>query len=190
MRSKRTFDFTPYDPLYREVMGRCLAIQDAIRKHDLLFGNTPFVERKELKSRFWNEYVYPKFEKVYFEMFPDEKGKKDDPDRFKGEFNILDYNQKMAIALCAWFKQDGFFHLFEGEVFFINPDPTDLAFVLTDGVPFRRYQPEYIGTLLEQVAEDAVSARKKSEKLAAWLTGVIILAGLLLWAFITSIIRR
>jgi hypothetical protein len=187
---KRTFDSTPYDPLYREVMERCFAIKDAIRKHDLLFSDTPFDEWKELKIRFWNEYIYPKFENVYFEMFPDEKGNKNEPDKLKGDFNVLDYNRKMAIALCAWLKQDGFFHMFEGEVFFINPNPTDLAFVLTDGVPFRRYPPEYIGTLLERVAEDAATARKRSEKLAAWLGGIAILAGLLLWVFITRIIRQ
>jgi len=83
MTSRRTFDSTPYGTLYREVMGRCLAIQEAIGKHDLLFSDTPFEEWKELKKRFWNEYVYPKFQEVYFEMFPDEKGKKDDPDSFK-----------------------------------------------------------------------------------------------------------
>jgi hypothetical protein len=171
-------------------MGRCLAIQEAIRKHDLLFsGDTPFEEWKELKSRFWNEYVYPKFEKVYFETFPDEKGKKKDPDRFKGDFNILDYNQKMAIALCAWLKQDGFFHLFEGEVFFINLDPTDLAFVLTDGVPFRRYPPEYIGTLLERVADDSAKTRKKAERLGAWVAGLGLLTGILLWVLISGIVR-
>ena len=190
MRNKPTFDSTPYDPLYRKIMGRCLIIQEAIGKHDLLFSDTPLDEWKELKIRFWNQYVYPKFERVYFEMFPDEKEKKDDPDRFKGGFNILDYNQKMAIALCAWLKQDGFFHLFEGEVFFINPGPTDFAFMLIDGVPFRRYPPKYIGTLLEQVAVDAANTRKKSERLEAWVGGLAILSGLLSWVLITIMIRR
>jgi len=189
MRSNRTFDPTLYDPLYREVMERCIAIQDAICKHD--FSEIPsFDEWRELRSRFWNIYVYPKFEKVYLEMFPDEKGKKDDPDRFKGDFNILDYNGKMAIALCAWLKQEGFFHLFEGEVFFINLQPTDLAFILTDGVPYRRYPPEYVGMLLERVVEDATATRKKSEKLAAWLGDIALLAGLLLLVLIISIVWR
>ena len=122
-------------------------------------------------------------------MFPNEKGRKDDPNRFKGEFNILDYNQKMAIGLCAWLKRDGFFHLFEGEVFFINPDPTDFAFVLTDGVPFRRYPPEYVGTLLERVADDSAKVRKKAELLGAWTGGLALLAGILLWVLIAGIVR-
>ena len=171
-------------------MGQCLAIQEAIREHDLLFSDTPYEEWKELKSRFWNEYVYPKFEEVYFEMFPDEKGEKDNPDRFKGDFNVLDYNQKMAIALCAWLKRDGFFHMFEGEVCFINPDPSDLAFVLTDGVPFRRYPPEYLGTLIERVASDSANTRKKAERLGVWVGGLAIVAGILLWILISIIIRK
>ena len=145
---------------------------------------------KELRRRFWNEYVYPRYETVYFELFPDERSKRDDPDRFKGNFSILDYNKKIAIALCEWRKRDGFFHFFEGEVFFINPDPADLAFVLTDGVPFRRLSPRYVCKLLERVASDGIDDRKKISSLTAWLTGLALLAGILIWVFISTVIDR
>jgi len=138
-------DIPTYEPLYQEVMRQCIAIQEVLGKHDLLFDETPFEEWKELRQRFWNQYVYLKFVKVYFELFPDERVNRDDPDS-KRNIDILKYNQKMAVALCEWLKRDGFFHFFEGEVFFINPDPTDMTFILTDGVPFKRYPPQYIGT--------------------------------------------
>ena len=183
------FDSSPYDSLYREVMGRCLAIRRIVGKYNLLIDETPIEELKALRQRFWNEYVYPRYKAVYFELFPGERSKKNDPIRFKDNFNILDYNQKIAIALCEWLKRDGFFHFFEGEVFFINPDPTDLAFVLTDGVPFRRYPPQYVGQLLEHVASDSIDDRKKIGRLTAWVTGLALLAGILIWNFISAAIN-
>ncbi len=186
----QNFDSTPYEPLYREVMGRCLAIQEALAKHDFLFDETPFEEWNGLKNRFWNEYIYPKHTKVYFELFPDDKGKKDNQDRFKGDFDILDYNKKMVIALCEWLKRDGFFHFFEGEVLFISPDPTDLAFVLTDGVSFRRYPPEYIGKLLERLAGDFIKNQKKMEKLKAWVVGLSVGVGFLLALITVLLIKK
>src|SRR5262245_28672878 len=121
------FDSTEFEPLYREVMGRCLAIREALQKHDRLLNETSLEERRALRLRFWNEYVYPKFEEVYFEMFPEERATAHNQDKFRASFKLREYNQKMAIALCAWLQREGFFHFFEGEVLFVNPDPTDLA---------------------------------------------------------------
>jgi hypothetical protein len=167
-----------------------LAIRRIIGEHDLLIDETPIEEWEELRRRFWNEYVYPRYEAVYFELFPDEKTKKDDLDRSKGDLNILEYNQKIAIALCEWLKREGFFHFFEGEVIFIAPDPTDLAFVLTDGVAFRRYPPQYVGKLLEQVASDRIDDGKKISRLEVWVTGLALLAGILIWVLISAAIGR
>lgn len=178
MTQKQSFDSLPYEPLYREVMGRYCAIRETIAKHDFLFDETPLEELKALKSRFWNKYIYPKLTKVYFELFPDDK--KDYQDMSKGDFNILDYNKKVAIALWEWLKRDGFFHFFEGEVLFIRPDPTDLAFVLLDGVHFRRYPPEYIGKLLERLTGDFIDNQKKMQKLKAWIVGLTVGVGVLL----------
>jgi len=44
--------------------------------------------------------------------------------------------------------------------------------------------------LLERVVEDATATRKKSEKLAAWLGDIALLAGLLLLVLIISIVWR
>jgi hypothetical protein len=189
MTSKKTFDSTSYDSLYREVMGRCLAIQEAICKHDLHFNDTPFKEWTELKNRFWNEYIYPKFENIYFDIFPNERQEKTQSEESNNDYKIKDHNKKMVIALSAWLKRDGFFHMFEGEIFFINITPTDLAFILSDGVPFRRYPPEYVGTLLEAVVVDNANIYKKYKKLTAWAIGLAILVGILLWVIILGYIH-
>jgi len=186
----QNFDLTQYEPLYREVMGRCLAIQEALAGHDFLFDEIPFEEWKKLKDRFWNEYIYPKHTKVYFELFPADKDKKDNQDKSRGDFDILNYNKKMVIALCEWIKRDGFFHFFEGEVLFISPDPTDLAFVLTDGVPFRRYPPEYIGKLLEGLSGDFIKNQKKLKKLKAWLVGLSVGMGFLLVLITALLVKK
>ena len=167
-------------------MERYFNIQEAINKHDLLSLSidTPLEEWEESKYRFWNEYVYPKFEHVYFKMFPDDKLTKDDTDRFNENFDILDYNKKIVIALFAWLKQEGFFHFFEGEIYFIVLDPTELAFVIIDGIPFQRYSPEIIGILIERVVNEEVKVRKRADRLNAWVAGMGFLLVILLWNLI------
>ena len=187
MNSKQSFKSTAHSSLCSEIIRRSLAIQQALNKYDRLLDGVTFEEWKELRSRFWNIYVYPKLEIVYFEIFPDELDRKDDPDRFKGEFEMLDYNQKMAVALCTWLKRDGFFHVFEGEVFFINLDASDLAFVMTDGVPFRRYPQYYIVTLLERMTIDSVKKKAQLRKLFAWLLGLVVVIAILVWTLIINL---
>jgi DNA-binding response OmpR family regulator len=180
-------DTSLLDYLYREFMGRCRAIEAAIGKYDLLLDDNSVERWKELKQQFWSEYVYPKFEETYFQIFRYDN-EKHNPDRFKGELSILEYSLKMDIALCAWLRRDGFFHLFRDELFFINPDPTDMAFILTNGVPFRRYPPEYFGPLLERVAIDGAMSHNKIERLGAWLGGLALLAVVLLWIWVSNTI--
>lgn len=186
--NKYIFDSTPFEPLYREIINKYEAILKTIEKHDLLFEDISYDEYLELKQQFWNDYIFPKHKEVYFEIFPDDNQIKDDPDKFKEGSSLIDYNLKMAIALCEWIKREGFFHLFEGEVYFI--DPTDLSFVLTDGVPFRRYPPQYLGRLLERVAGDRTNDKKRIEKLTLWVSILAILAVILIWIFISKAIGR
>jgi len=175
--------------LYREAMERCSAIQQILNQHDQLITDLSSEEWNKLQERFWNEYVYPKYEPVYFELFPADRGKKDNPDRFKADFDIVYDNKKMAIALCEWLKREGCFHFFEGHVIFIDPTPSDLAFLLSDGVPFRRYPPQYVGKLLERVTLDCIDDRKKIDKLKSWIVGLALLSGFMTIFVISMILK-
>jgi len=180
---------TSHESLYRDEIGRCLAIQQILNKHDQLITDLPPEEWHDLRQRFWNEYVYPQYEPVYFELFPDDRSKKENPDKFKGDFDILNDNKKMVVALCEWLKREGCFHFFESYVFFIDPTPSDLAFLLSDGVPFRRYPPQYVGKLLERVALDCIDDRKKIDKLTNWVIGLALISCIMALLFISMMLK-
>jgi hypothetical protein len=144
----------------------------------------------ESEHRFWEDYVYPKWEKIYFEMFPEEEGKKHDPDGPEAGKESLEYmsesfdpdgekNNKALVAICAWLKRDGLSHSFEGVTFFVIaiPAPSGLwsraiqTTVALRGIDGRCYscRPQDLATVLEQVACENAKKAKWIERLTPCL---------------------
>jgi hypothetical protein len=140
-------------------------------------------ERKELSKRFWNEYVYPEYEKIYFDLFP-----RDSPDRDTGAgmegASILDYNRKMILAFTQWLKENGFFHNFGGKILFLKykPDALSWGSLLTDEALYDAYDEKSAATLLNGLSAKYLNAVSNYERTVKWLWGCgTVLTLLILW---------
>ncbi|MGI0016314.1 MAG: hypothetical protein ACREBU_23075 [Nitrososphaera sp.] len=118
---------------------------------DFGFDEIPVEEWKEVKARFWNQFVYPQYEPIYYELFPEDL-------KLKGQeltqhMSIIEYNKKMAIAFCEWINRNGNFHYFDDHIFFVTPNSININSLLLDGAPFKRYPIEYAPSLLQKLSE-------------------------------------
>ena len=98
----------PGETTYEQVNAKCQII-DWPEKTEVVLGcnvipSSAEMSEKEFRdvsSRFWNEYVYPNYQKVYFSAFPEDRRNVVTPQAHQQQ-SVLDYNRKMIVALCDW----------------------------------------------------------------------------------------
>ncbi|MCA9242347.1 MAG: hypothetical protein KDA32_00220 [Phycisphaerales bacterium] len=178
-------DGVPDGTTYEQINARCRAISwpDKTEIMDGLNtkpGSSGIDDPSQLSlcKRFWNEYVYPEYEKKYFELFPADRARKGTPDPTDC---LLDYNRKMTLALCEWLKQYGHFHFFKGRVVFIKYSPFGLSWghMLVSGPPVSVYSHDQITHLLDELLQCCVERRPKEVSSSRCAMGLAFAAGLL-----------
>jgi hypothetical protein len=109
---------------YKEANAKCKEIKwNSVTEHveKILSLSSRNDELSKLEKDFWNQYIYPDFENIYFYLYPEDRGKN------SREIDARDYHNKMVIALCDWLEEHGFFHFFNGKTIFIAYQPWALS---------------------------------------------------------------
>jgi len=159
-------------PEQTAIVNGCNVIPDSAEMDDAEF--------RDVAQRFSNEYLYPKYEKTYFDTFPADRAKLADP-QSKRDIRPLDYNRKMILTLCDWIDENGYFHYFDGRIIFIKHDAYGLSMgdLLVSGAPMNVYEGDRIAFLLNGLLHRCLEFRRKENTAMKWAIGLGIAAGLL-----------
>jgi hypothetical protein len=159
-------------PERTSLMADCNVMPDSIEMDDDAWRDTI--------QRFWNQYLYPAYEKTYFTRYPDDRARLKHPESMRGR-RLLDYHRKMVLALCDWLDENGCFHYFDDQVVFVKYDGFALSMgdLLTAGVPLHIYKRDRIPQLLNGLLDRCVHLRHREETAVKWAIGLGIAAGLL-----------
>jgi len=105
--------------------------------------------------------------------------------------SLVEYNNRLIVALCDYIKRHGFFQCFEGHIVFLAYDSPAFGSgdLLVEGPPIEVYPPELLNDLLDR----CTYWRNNYGWAMKWLAGLavpVVIALLIaidaLWTWITS----
>src|SRR6185437_2447793 len=151
--------------LVEEVCAHNLRIRRLMLNSEGCLDAVALDERRQLGSRLWNEYIYPRFLPVYLELFPNTEGRCASKDPF-GDI------RRMAITYCEWVRRNGFFHAFDGSIYFLRVNTFVLCDLLIEG-------PSFVRLSLEAVAQtmDCLANRDSKTAPTSWLGKLLRIVG-------------